>query len=106
MAPREQLVRSLALAMESLLHDPERCRRMSRSAVDRVRRDFIWPQKAAQIVNIYRDLLGLPHDELRSFSLNGDGAEFAYPMESDEWPIAGHPAALPAASAAVLPHTS
>jgi glycosyltransferase involved in cell wall biosynthesis len=96
MAPREQLVSSLSRAMESLLHDQERCRRMSLAAIDRVRRDFTWPQKAAQIVNIYRDLLGLRHDELRSFSLNGDGAEFAYPMESEEWPIAGHPAPLPA----------
>jgi hypothetical protein len=68
----------------------ERCRRMSLSSVNRVRCNFTWPQKAAQIVTIYRDLLGLPHDATRSFSLDGQGAVFSFPMESPEWAIASH----------------
>ena len=82
MAPRKQLVSRLSESMESLLHDPDWCRRMSREGIDRVRRNFTWPQKAAQIVTIYRDLLGLPHDELRTFSLDGQAAVFSCPLDS------------------------
>ena len=32
---------------------------MSSAGLERVRRNFSWPKKAAQIVAIYRDLLGL-----------------------------------------------
>jgi glycosyltransferase involved in cell wall biosynthesis len=106
MAPRQQLVRSLTLAMESLLHDPERCRRMSLASIDRVRCNFTWPQKAAQIVTIYRDVLGLPHDAMRLFSLDGQGAEFSFPMESPEWAITRHPAPLERATAPALPQTA
>lgn len=104
MAPRQQLVSHLGLAMETLLHDRERCRRMSLASVDRVRCNFTWPQKAAQIVSIYRDMLGLPHDTLRSFTLGDQGAVFSFPMESEVWPIAYHPASVTAEPAVVLPH--
>jgi glycosyltransferase involved in cell wall biosynthesis len=60
MAPREELVPQLAVAMEALVSDPDRCRRMSHACTDRVRREFTWPVKAEQIVAIYHDLLGLP----------------------------------------------
>jgi glycosyltransferase involved in cell wall biosynthesis len=88
MAPREQLVSRLSESMESLLHDPDRCQRMSLEGIDWVRRSFTWPQKAAQIVAIYRDLLGLARDKLRSFSLDGEQAVFSCPIESEGWPIA------------------
>jgi glycosyltransferase involved in cell wall biosynthesis len=104
MAPREQLVTHLVRAMEAMLHEPERCRRMSLASIDRVRCDFTWPQKAAQIVSIYRDMLGLPHDPLRSFTLGDQGAVFSFPMESEEWPNAYHPAPVPPESSVVLPH--
>ena len=82
---REQLVTRLSQSMESLLRDADRCKRMSLESIERIRSNFTWPQKAAQIVTIYRDLLGLPHDELRSFSLNGQTALFLCPMESEGW---------------------
>ena len=63
MAPRKEMVDNLAEAMTTLLRDPERCRSMSSGGLKRVRRYFSWPRKAAQIVAIYRDLLGLSHDE-------------------------------------------
>ncbi len=88
MAPREQLVTRLSGAMESLLHDPDGCQSMSHEGIERVRRSFIWPQKAGQIVTIYRDLLGLPHDRLRSFSIDGLAAVFSCPIEAEGWPVA------------------
>ena len=63
MAPRKELVNSLSEAMTTLLRDPERCQRMSAIGLERVRRHFSWPQKAAQIVTIYHDLLGPLRDE-------------------------------------------
>jgi glycogen(starch) synthase len=86
MSPREQLVEQLSESMESLLRDPEWCQRMSLEGIDRVRCNFTWPQKAAQIVDIYRNLLDLPHDELRSFSLDGQAAVVWCPMKPSEWP--------------------
>jgi len=105
MAPREQLVSRLSESMESLLHDPDRCRRMSLEGIDRVRSSFTWPQKAAQIVAIYRDLLGLPHDELRSFSIEGQAALFSCPIESQGWPIASPRAPLFQMTTASSPQT-
>ena len=70
MAPRKELVDRLSEAMTTLLHDPERCRRMSSAGVEQVRRRFSWPKKAAQIVAIYRDLLGLSHDEPGHISID------------------------------------
>jgi glycosyltransferase involved in cell wall biosynthesis len=95
MAPREQLVSSLSEAMESLLHDPDRCRRMSLEGIDRVRSDLTWPQKAAQFVTIYRDLLGQGDHELKSFRLNGRGPLFSCPIESADWSIASDQALVP-----------
>jgi glycosyltransferase involved in cell wall biosynthesis len=95
MAPREQLVSSLSEAMESLLYDPDRCRRMSLEGVDRVRSDLTWPQKAAQIVTIYRDVLGQGDHELKSFALNGRGPRFSCPMESADWSIESQQALVP-----------
>jgi glycosyltransferase involved in cell wall biosynthesis len=60
MVPRVELIGRLSRAMEMMLEDPDMCRRMSEAGIDRVRREFTWSRKAAQIVAIYRDLLGLP----------------------------------------------
>ena len=57
MAPRKELVDQLATTMTELLHNPERCHSMATAGLERVRRYFSWPQKAAQIVAIYHDLL-------------------------------------------------
>jgi glycosyltransferase involved in cell wall biosynthesis len=89
MAPREQLVIRLSESMESLLHDPDKCRRMSYQGIDRVRHSLTWPQKAGQIVAVYRDLLGLPHDQFRTISVDGQPAAFSCPIEPERWPIAG-----------------
>lgn len=103
MIPREQLVGRLSASMESLLHDPDRCQRMSLEGIERIRRNFTWSQKATQIVTIYRDLLGLPHEELRSFALDGQAAVFSCPMESDGYRSASRLAILPEATAAGSP---
>jgi len=105
MAPREQLVSRLSEAMEALLHDPDRCRRMSIEGIDRVGRSFTWQQKAAQIVTIYRDLLDLPHDELRTFSIERQGAVFSCPIESDGWPVASSDGPLARMATASSPRT-
>ena len=68
MAPRDELVDGLAEAMTAVLRDPERCRRMSSAGLERVRNRFAWPKKAAQIVAIYRDILGNANDGQNPFS--------------------------------------
>ncbi len=106
MAPREQLVSRLSESMESLLDDPDRCQRMSLAGIDRVRCSFTWPQKAAQIVTIYRDLLGLSHNKLRSFSIDGQAAAFSCPIEAEGWPIASPKALQSKMATASSPQTS
>ncbi len=69
----------------TLVRDPDGCRRMSSAGLERVRSRFAWPRKAAQVVAIYRDLLGLPQlDELHSFQTQQSGC--IYPELSDEMP--------------------
>jgi glycosyltransferase involved in cell wall biosynthesis len=63
MSPRKELVDRLSEAMMALLHDPERCRRISSAGIERVREHFTWPKKAALIVAIYHDMLGLSPEE-------------------------------------------
>jgi glycogen synthase len=70
MAPRKELVNRLSEAMTTLLHDPQRCQRMSAAGIERVREHFAWPKKAALIVAIYRDMLGLSPQEGEFVSLN------------------------------------
>lgn len=57
MTPRPQLVAALRQAMEGLVADPERCRRLGTAACAHVRREFTWDAKAERIAQIYRDLL-------------------------------------------------
>ncbi len=103
MAPREQLVGRLSESMESLLNDPDRCQRMSLAGIDLVRCSFTWPQKAAQIVTIYRDVLGLPHDELRSFCVGEQAVDFACPIQFKRWPVASSRAPLSQMTTASTP---
>jgi glycosyltransferase involved in cell wall biosynthesis len=83
MSPRKELVDRLSEAMTTLLRDPDWCRRMSTAALDRVRRCFSWPKKAAQIAAIYRDLLGLSQDESEPFSFDTQRGGFLCPVESE-----------------------
>ena len=87
MAPRKELVDQLATAMTGLLHNPEQCRSMAVAGLERVQRYFSWPQKAAQIVAIYRDLLGLAYDESSAHDTQRDGNP--WPGESGEALIEG-----------------
>ena len=45
MAPRKELVNRLSEAMTTLLHDPERCQRMSSAGLERARCLFSWPKR-------------------------------------------------------------
>jgi glycosyltransferase involved in cell wall biosynthesis len=89
MAPRTELVNRLAEAMMSLVGDPSRCRRMSMAAIERARQCFSWPKKAAQIVAIYRDLLGLASNEPVPFSINAQWDGYRWPAESEKPLIEG-----------------
>jgi len=60
MKPRAALIDSLQQAMEALVGDPERCRKLGAAASDQVRRDFTWEAKAGKIVGIYRQVLDQP----------------------------------------------
>jgi glycosyltransferase involved in cell wall biosynthesis len=62
MVHRKELVERLTEAMTTLVRDPDQCRRMSAAALERVRTCFSWEKKAAQIVAVYRDVLGLSPD--------------------------------------------
>ena len=59
MVARDELVPKLAEAMESLVNDPDRCRRLSQVCTERARSEFTWTVKAERIVGIYREVLGL-----------------------------------------------
>jgi glycosyltransferase involved in cell wall biosynthesis len=89
MAPREELVGQLSAAMSRLLRDPDQCQRMSAAGIDRVRCGFTWSRKAAQIVTIYRDVLGLPHADSRPVPLGPPPAGFWWPPETEEPPVDG-----------------
>ena len=90
MGPRKELVERLSQAMTILLRDPDRCRRMSLAGVKRAQSYYSWPKKAAQVVAIYRDLLGLPNDETVPFSLDRLPDGFLCPRESQEIPTEEH----------------
>ena len=87
MAPRKELVDQLSTAMTRLLHNPEQCRSMAAAGLERVQRYFSWPQKAAQIVAIYHDLLGLGYDESVAHDVQRD--QKLWPGESTEQLIEG-----------------
>jgi glycosyltransferase involved in cell wall biosynthesis len=57
MQARQELVPRLQAAMEALVSDPDRCRRMGRAACQYVRAEFVWSAKAARIVEMYRQVL-------------------------------------------------
>jgi glycosyltransferase involved in cell wall biosynthesis len=84
MAPRDELVGRVSSAMVTVVRDPQLCERMSDAGIDRVRRGFTWSRKAAQIVTIYRDLLGLPHADLTNTSIGPPPQGYWAPSESDE----------------------
>jgi glycosyltransferase involved in cell wall biosynthesis len=90
MARREELIDRLSEAMARLLRDPDQCRRMSDAGIERVCRGFTWPRKAAQIVTIYRDVLGLPHADSQPVPLGSPPAGFWWPPESEGPPVDGH----------------
>jgi glycosyltransferase involved in cell wall biosynthesis len=57
LAPRHDLVPRLRQAMEQLADNPMLCRSFGQAAVERVRTEFIWPAKAARIVEFYHQIL-------------------------------------------------
>jgi glycosyltransferase involved in cell wall biosynthesis len=89
MAPRKELVDGLSEAMTTLLRDPERCRRMSLAGLERVRNDFSWPRKAAQIVAIYRDVLELSPADPEPSSTGTQQGGYLGPRELEESLIEG-----------------
>ena len=84
MAPREKLVGCLSKAMVTVVRDPQLCKRMSGAGIDRVRRGFTWSRKAAQMVTIYRDLLGLCHAESTNMSIGPPPEGYRAPLGCDE----------------------
>ncbi len=65
MGPPEQIVTKLRQAMEYLATDPEQCIRFSAAGVDRVKNEFLWSCKAAQIHRFYQQVLQSKHDHLK-----------------------------------------
>lgn len=59
MTDEANLISSLRSSMERLLDDPKQCRTFGSTAVQRVRIEFTWESKAAQLKRIYNDILGL-----------------------------------------------
>jgi len=55
--PRVELVTRLRQAMEELVTDPVRCRKLGQNAARQVRDNFLWDVKAARLVEIYQQLL-------------------------------------------------
>jgi MMP alpha-(1->4)-mannosyltransferase len=49
--------RALAVAIKSLLLDPERCVRMGAAASEHIRRDFTWERTARETVGVYEEVL-------------------------------------------------
>ena len=84
MVSREELIGRLSDAMVSMIRDPQQSQRMSHSGIERVRRGFTWSKKAAQIVTIYRDLLGLPHSESTNTSIGPAPPAYWAPPETDD----------------------
>ena len=84
MAPRDELVGRISNAMATVVRDPQLCERMSSSGIDRVRHGFTWSRKAAQIVTIYRNLLGLPHADSTNTSIGPPPEGYWAPPGFDE----------------------
>jgi glycosyltransferase involved in cell wall biosynthesis len=57
--PADELVRNLRSAMDELVGNVDRCRRMGRRACAMVREQYTWEAKAARIVEIYHEVLGI-----------------------------------------------
>jgi glycosyltransferase involved in cell wall biosynthesis len=90
MGPRKVLVNRLAEAMTTLVGNPDECQRMSLAGVERVRRGFTWCKKAAQIVDIYRDMLGFAHRDSRLHALDREVGKFLCPTAIVESSLCGH----------------
>jgi glycosyltransferase involved in cell wall biosynthesis len=103
MARREELVGQLAGAMTTLIHDPDWCRRMADAGIDRVRRGFTWSRKAAQLVTIYRDVLGLPSADSKPVPAGPQPAGLWWLPGSEEPPVDGPRVLPPEPTSAVLP---
>lgn len=58
MGPPEAIVEGLRSALQELLHHPEKIRPMGEKARERVRRHYTWDAKAAQVMEVYRWVLG------------------------------------------------
>ncbi|MFO0935870.1 MAG: glycosyltransferase family 4 protein [Gemmataceae bacterium] len=56
-ADRGNLVSHVQSAMEALLTDPARCRQLGTAAINRIRSQFTWSEKARQVNELYRQLL-------------------------------------------------
>ena len=60
MAGRDAMVASLAGAVRTLRESPETASSMGRTAVETVRREHIWTEKARRVVGFYEELLQTP----------------------------------------------
>lgn len=58
--------RAMADAMWSILRDPEETQRMGRAARDRVERLFQWDQAAAQLVEVFEEVIHAAHGRSRT----------------------------------------
>jgi glycosyltransferase involved in cell wall biosynthesis len=67
MGSRETVVRQMRATLERLVADPSVIRPMGERARQRVVRSFTWPVKAAQVVEVYRWVLG--HREKPDFGM-------------------------------------
>jgi glycosyltransferase involved in cell wall biosynthesis len=67
MGSREHVVRQMRATLEGLVADPSVIRPMGERARQRVLRSFTWPVKAAQVVEVYRWVLG--HRERPDFGM-------------------------------------
>jgi glycosyltransferase involved in cell wall biosynthesis len=47
----------LSVAIEELLHDPERRRRLAENALRKVRENYDWEKVAAEFHRVYRDVV-------------------------------------------------
>ena len=54
MQPEAPMVDSLRAAMESVVGDPELCKKLAGNALSRIREEFTWAKKAEKLVAIYR----------------------------------------------------
>ncbi len=59
MCPESEMVPALREAMERVVGDHDLCRRLARSAAERIRTEFTWDVKAEKLRGIYREVVGI-----------------------------------------------